>query len=116
MELPKWVEDIAVLHEGSDGAGETLPDGIVDALLRVEPDNLAKIIGECVTLASDYVLKLPLISIRGVESDPEKDECGIGVIGRGFCSTYPTNGTMHAQPIVSGKSSRMLRCFSFKAA
>jgi hypothetical protein len=86
------------LHEGSDGAGETLPDGIVDALLRVEPDNLAKIIGECVTLASDYVLKLPLISIRGVESDPEKDERRVWVIGRGFCSTYPTNGTMHAQP------------------
>jgi hypothetical protein len=42
--------------------------------------------------------KLPLITIRGVESDPEKDERRVWVIGRGFCSTYPTNGTMHAQP------------------
>src|SRR5690606_31586367 len=77
--LPKRIEHEPVVHEEPDGAGEPLPQGLVDLLLLVQRDKLAEEIQKGRAFTRCDRLELALVGIGRIEGNPEKQEACIVV-------------------------------------
>ncbi len=91
---PEWLIDIFVLEKHPDGTGKTCPDGVIDAPFRIQADDFAEIVLEQAARGVWRGLAA-FLGLKGVESDPKKDEASIVIIAASFRPGQPTEPAVH---------------------
>jgi len=89
MMVPEGLEHELVIDQQANGTREALPDGFVDKLVFVEGENAREI---AIKYASLGIIGIngQALRVRGVESNPEKDELAIRIFSRTLGPLQPT--------------------------
>jgi len=99
--VPERREHVFVGQQRADLLREPLPHRFVDAVRRVQQDELLEIALERITLAG---LGGKIARIGGIEADPQQDEAHVGVVRLRHRPAEPADRLVHPEPDCFGKA------------